>query len=86
MRPGDVASVPRLSLSRAELAQAIGVSPNSIDEMVREGLLPRARRWHTRKLWITAEVAAYISEWPVDGATGEVAAPDQGEDDWRASA
>lgn len=57
----------RLSLGRADLAIAIGVSTSSIDVMVAEGALPPPRIWHSRKLWIVAEVEAHINEWPADG-------------------
>ncbi|MCO4316300.1 hypothetical protein M8997_003820 [Phyllobacterium sp. 21LDTY02-6] len=60
-------NIPRLGLSRAEVAIAIGVAPNTVDEMVKEGMLPRPRRWHTRKFWRIAELEAAMAEWPVDG-------------------
>lgn len=64
-------NVPRLALSRSELAISIGVSPTSIDVMVEEGVLPPPRQWHTRKLWIVQEVQAALMEWPEAGeATG----------------
>ncbi|MBZ9653503.1 hypothetical protein [Phyllobacterium lublinensis] len=62
-----IRNVPRLGLSRTEVALAIGVAPNTVDEMVREGMLPRPRRWHTRKFWRIAELEAAMAEWPVDG-------------------
>jgi len=58
--------VPRLALNRNELALAIGVSTNTIDLMVKEGALPRPRRWHSRKIWIVSEIEAAMSEWPED--------------------
>ncbi len=64
-------NVPRLALSRSELAISIGVSPTSIDVMVEEGVLPPPRQWHTRKLWIVQEVQAALLQWPEAGeATG----------------
>lgn len=64
-------NVPRLALSRSELAISIGVSPTSIDVMVEEGVLPPPRQWHTRKLWILQEVQAALLQWPEAGeATG----------------
>ncbi|TIQ98008.1 hypothetical protein [Mesorhizobium sp.] len=57
----------RLALSRNDLAIAIGVSTSSIDVMVTEGALPPPRKWHSRKLWLIAEVEAHLNEWPVDG-------------------
>lgn len=77
-------AVPRISLNRTEVAASIGVSPNTVDQLVRDGLLPKPRRWHTRKLWITSEIAAYMSDWPVDGETGEATTP-LAHEEWRAS-
>lgn len=57
-------NVPRLALSRSELALSIGVSPTSIDVMVEEGVLPPPRQWHTRRLWIVQEVQAALMDWP----------------------
>ncbi|MCZ4501015.1 MAG: hypothetical protein JWQ74_3570 [Marmoricola sp.] len=59
--------VPRIALSRTEVATAIGVSPDSVDTMVDEGVLPRPRRWHTRKIWLVAEIEAFLTELPSDG-------------------
>ncbi|AWI58753.1 helix-turn-helix transcriptional regulator [Sinorhizobium fredii] len=60
-------SVPRLALNRAEVALAIGVSVNTVDRMVEEGFLPKPKRWHSRKLWVVAEIEAAMLEWPEDG-------------------
>ncbi len=34
--------------------------------MVEEGALPHPRKWHSRKLWLVAEVEAYLNDWPSD--------------------
>lgn len=87
MRPEPaMRDVPRLSLSRAEVAYAIGVSPNTIDVMVQEGALPPPRRWHSRTLWLVHEISAAMMDWPTRG--GEPISPGSGADDnydWRAS-
>ncbi|WP_234906236.1 AlpA family transcriptional regulator [Rhizobium rhizogenes] len=70
-------SVPRLGLSRAEVALSIGVSVNTVDKMVEEGALPLPRKWHTRKIWIVAEVEAAMMRWSSDGPSG-----DNDDDDW----
>lgn len=77
----EIRAVPRIALNRTELALAIGVSANTVDVMVTEGALPRPRKWHSRKLWLVAEVEAAMMEWP-NGA------PPAGEDDedWTAIA
>ena len=77
-------NIPRLGLNRSEVALAIGVSTNTVDLMVTEGVLPKPRRWHTRKVWIVAEIEAAMQEWPEDGIpkVGE----DADSDDWSMSA
>lgn len=77
--------VPRLSLNRAEVALALGVSVNTVDEMVQEGYLPPPKRWHTRKVWLISEIEAFMSEWPSDGETKKFGGDANG-DSWRASA
>lgn len=72
--------VPRLGLNRSEVALSIGVSPNTVDLMVKEGFLPKPRKWHTRKIWIVSEIEAALHEWPTDDSVNP------GDDDeWRAS-
>lgn len=61
--------VPRIGMSRSEVAIAIGVSPNSVDLMVKEGRLPPPRLWHSRKLWLVREIEAAMSDWPAEGET-----------------
>ncbi len=78
-------NVPRLGLNKSEVALAIGVSVNTVDLMVEEGFLPKPRKWHTRKVWLVAEVATAMSEWPEDGIPKQREDADDG-DDWRASA
>lgn len=75
----DARPIPRVGFNRSEVAIAIGVSTNTVDRMVEEGFLPRPRIWHTRKIWIVAEVQAAMLEWPVDGP------PVDDGDNWRAS-
>ncbi|MCM2294786.1 hypothetical protein NAC44_20885 [Allorhizobium sp. BGMRC 0089] len=60
-------SVPRLALSRDELAASIGVSPTSIDVMVSEGVLPKPKIWHTRKIWPTAEIEMALANMKSEG-------------------
>lgn len=75
----DVRPISRIALNRTEVALAIGVSANTVDAMVKEGALPPARKWHSRKLWLVAEIEAALSEWPVDGQ------PRDDEEEWKAS-
>lgn len=82
MSPGlksEHRSVPRLGLNRNEVALAIGVSVNTVDQVVDEGFLPKPRRWHSRKIWIVSEIELAMLEWPVDGAAAD-------SNEWRATA
>ncbi|WP_062220549.1 helix-turn-helix transcriptional regulator [Aureimonas sp. D3] len=78
-------NIPRLGLNRTEVAMSLGVSVNTVDQLVKEGRLPPPRRWHTRKIWLTAEISAYLTEWPTDAAA-EPNRPAAAGDDWRARA
>lgn len=72
-----VRSVPRIALNRTEVALAIGVSANTVDAMVKEGALPPARKWHSRKVWLVAEIEAALMEWPTAPAM-----PEEENEDW----
>lgn len=79
--------VQRLALNRAEVAVAIGVSPNTIDAMVSEGFLPPPRRWHSRKVWLVSEITAAMLDWPEEGESNEKPGSGAaGGKSWRASA
>lgn len=77
--------VPRLGLSRAEVAIAIGVCGNTVDQMVAEGFLPPPRRWHKRKVWLVSDVEAAMRAWPEDEAQQKTG-KDDGAEDWSAVA
>ncbi|WP_250954111.1 hypothetical protein [Rhizobium sp. CG5] len=88
MNPAPPRSVPRLGLNRVELAQAIGVSATSVDQMVKEGYLPPPRRWHTRKVWLLSDVEAALQAWPEDAGAAEFDTherQDGPDDQWTAS-
>ncbi|KAA0684580.1 hypothetical protein DTW90_36180 [Neorhizobium sp. P12A] len=78
-------NVPRLGLNRSEVALAIGVSANTVDQMVQEGFLPKPRKWHTRKVWLISDIVSAMASWPEDGISKQREDADDG-DDWRASA
>lgn len=80
MKSDFARNIPRLGLNRMEVALAIGVAPNTVDQMVKEGVLPQPRIWHSRKFWRVAEIDAAMNEWPTEGQQ-EAGAPK-----WRASA
>jgi hypothetical protein len=47
--------------------------------MVKEGFLPKPRKWHTRKIWLVSEIETALYEWPTDDSANV------GDDDeWRA--
>jgi len=75
--------IPRISLTRTEVALAIGFSPDTVDAMVEAGALPQPRRWHKRKIWLVSEIEAALTELPQDG---QIAAPGEDGDnqDWSA--
>lgn len=74
-----LANAPRFGLSRTEVALFVGVSPNFVDQLIKDELLPRARKVGTRKIWLADEVKAYMLDWPVDGEA------EQDAERWRAS-
>ena len=76
-------NVPRLGLNRLEVAQAIGVSANTVDLMVEEGFLPKPRKWHSRKVWLVSDVVAAMASWPEEGIEQRKEA---GGEDWSMSA
>ncbi len=71
--PRDPQAVPldrffALGLSRETAARFIGVSPNTFDGLVREGLMPKPRRVRRRKLWDRRELETAFDALPHDGA------------------
>ena len=74
--------VPRIGLTRAEVALAIGVSGNTVDVMVAEGVLPPPRRWHSRKVWLVSEIETALAAWPSDEDKRERTGA--ASDEWRA--
>lgn len=84
-RPNLSRPIPRLALNEAELAVALGVGASSIRAMVEEGLLPRPRVWHRRRLFHVAEVDAALLGWPTDGEESEGGDPAEA-GDWKAEA
>lgn len=75
--------VPRIGLNRTEVALALGISPNSVDEMVDDGTLPRPRRWRKRKIWLVSEIEAALTDLPQDGQSTDQGAADD-DYDWEA--
>ena len=58
---------PRL-ISRDAAAAYVGVSPNTFDKMVADGLMPNPRRLTERRLaWDVRQLDAAIDRLPIDG-------------------
>ena len=58
---------PRL-ISRDAAAAYVGVSPNTFDKMIADGLMPNPRRLTERRLaWDVRQLDAAIDRLPVDG-------------------
>lgn len=60
--------VARFGLTRGEAAFMAGVSATTFDKMVEAGVMPAARTWGARKLWLRPEVEAALLELPEAGA------------------
>ena len=58
---------PRL-ISRDAAAAYVGVSPNTFDKMIADGLMPNPRRLTERRLaWDVRQLDAAIDRLPIDG-------------------
>jgi predicted DNA-binding transcriptional regulator AlpA len=67
---------PRL-ISREAAAAYVCVSPNTFDEMVTDGRMPKAKTiWGTRKGWDVRQLDAAVDALPHDGE--KLAAADEG--------
>lgn len=58
-------------LSRIEAAGYVGVSPNTFDRMITDGLMPLAKRVYSRRLWDIRKLDAAIEVLPSDGPEDE---------------
>jgi predicted DNA-binding transcriptional regulator AlpA len=59
-------TLPPGLINREAAAAFFGVSPNTFDEMVRDGRAPPPRLIGRRKLWIVHELSAAADALPVD--------------------
>lgn len=62
---------PRL-LRRERAASYLDISPGSFDKLVREGVLPAAKKLDSFKVWDRADLDALADRLPYDGWTDEV--------------
>ena len=65
-------SVPRLSLTADEAAQAMGCSRTLFLEMVEDGRMPKARMLNSKRVWLVGELETYAYALPEDGEAGKV--------------
>jgi predicted DNA-binding transcriptional regulator AlpA len=77
---------PRL-IGRDDAAAYVGVSPNTFDKMIADGLMPRPRRLTERRLaWDLRQLDAAIDRLPSDGDDDTDATDDHSWDDIDAQA
>lgn len=58
---------PRRLLSRVEAAKYAGVSPNTFDRMIEDGIMPVSLRVYSRVLWDVRALDAAIDALPREG-------------------
>jgi excisionase family DNA binding protein len=63
--------LPPRGLSRMEAARYVGVSPNTLDKLIREGLMPGPKRVGSRVLWDRHQLDASFEDLPGDEPTGQ---------------
>ena len=61
-----------IGLSRETAARFVGVSPNTFDKMVDEGVMPKARVYGRRKLWNRLDIQSAFDALPADGNASDV--------------
>ena len=60
---------PRL-IGRDDAAAYVGVSPNTFDKMIAEGLMPKPKRQTERRIaWDVRQLDTAIDRLPIDGVT-----------------
>lgn len=73
MPPADALplSLPPRGLSRVLAAGYIGVSPRTFDHMVKDGTMPRPRRYGARVFWDRVELDEAFASIPRDDEAPE---------------
>jgi predicted DNA-binding transcriptional regulator AlpA len=69
LRADPISYAPR-GLSRDEAARYIGVSPSKFDQMIADGLMPKAKRLGGRVVWDRVALDIAFTDLPDDGAEG----------------
>ena len=59
-------SLPPRGLSRVVAAEYVGVSPLLFDRLIKEGVMPKPKRIHTRVLWDRLALDAAFVDLPGD--------------------
>ena len=68
--PRHGALPPNLSprgICREAAAEYVGISPNTFDEMVRDGRMPAPKRINARKVWDVRALDIAFTALPTDG-------------------
>jgi hypothetical protein len=60
-------SCPPRGLSRVEASAYVNVSPSLFDQMIREGLMPKPKRVHSRTIWDRLALDAAFAALPDEG-------------------
>lgn len=61
----------RRGLHREEAAAYVGVSPNTFDRMVADGLMPKSRPVYGRKVWDVRALDRSFDALPGDGESAQ---------------
>ena len=65
----------RLGLSRAELAEYVGIGVTLFDQMVADGRMPKPKLANSRKVWHRHQLDAAFAELPEEGQDEESSSP-----------
>jgi len=65
------ANCPPIGLDRVEAAAYVGVSATLFDILVREGVMPPAKRLRSRRVWSRAQLDKAFAALPNDEIAGQ---------------
>jgi predicted DNA-binding transcriptional regulator AlpA len=68
-RPNIAATYAPEGLSRCEAARYVGLGETTFDDAVKQGLMPRPRRYPNarRVVWLKRELDRALEDLPIDG-------------------
>lgn len=75
--PLSPSDVPRISLRKSEAARSIGVSINTFNRMIDDGIIPRPFCYGTMQMWLVSDLQAGIASLPTK--------EDQPSNEWEAA-